>query len=52
MDYGADYAGDALLVKRGGCTFVKKVENAEVMGAKMVIVGDNEEGVQVKHSLM
>ena len=30
-----------LLIRRGGCNFVKKVENAEKIGAKIAIIMDN-----------
>jgi hypothetical protein len=30
-----------VLIKRGDCHFVKKVENAEKMGAKLAIIMDN-----------
>jgi hypothetical protein len=30
-----------VLIKRGACNFVKKVENAEKIGAKLAIIMDN-----------
>ena len=31
-----------VLIKRGKCTFVTKVRNAELAGYKLAIIGDNE----------
>ncbi len=38
---GSEFAGKIVYIDRGGCTFVIKVKNAQVAGAKAVIVGDS-----------
>mmetsp|Transcript_29812 Transcript_29812/g.58369 ORF Transcript_29812/g.58369 Transcript_29812/m.58369 type:complete len:233 (-) Transcript_29812:216-914(-) len=37
----AEYYNSIVLTERGGCTFMQKVTNAELMGASAVVCGDN-----------
>lgn len=37
---GADVRGKAVLVRRGGCSFVKKAEEIQAAGGRLMIVGN------------
>jgi len=44
LPYGADVINKIVLVDRGGCTFLEKVQNAEKAGAMAVIVARSDAG--------
>lgn len=47
FDDSVDFAGQAVLIDRGGCAFVDKTSNAEASGAEFVVVSNNVEGAPI-----
>ncbi|QOC22525.1 S8 family serine peptidase [Wenzhouxiangella sp. AB-CW3] len=39
------FDGEAALIRRGGCTFAEKVDNAVDAGANFVVIANNESGI-------